>query len=173
MGYSALDGVDLGGNNVARCHARGLDFVAHQDALLFLAGRIAQFDCLVAMDLLEHLELAQAMELARAAVSSLRPGGRLVIQTCNATSPLFGSVRYADLTHITAFTPMSVRQLLLAAGFRSVHVRPVMPVGRTAIGLMRRAAWEFMSGLVRIYLTVETGQRGHIVSRNLLAVATI
>jgi hypothetical protein len=113
------------------------------------------------------------MELARAAAGALRPGGRLVIQTCNANSPVFGSVRYADLTHVTAFTPLSLRQLLLAAGFRSVQVRAVVPVGRTGVGLMRRAAWELLSGLVRLYLLVETGQRGQIVSRNVIAVAIV
>jgi SAM-dependent methyltransferase len=173
IGYSNLAGVDLSTENVARCHARGMGFVTRGDALDFLAHRVAEFDCLVAMDVFEHLELPKAIEVARAAVKSLRPGGRMLIQTCNATSPVFGSVRYADLTHVTAFTPLSVRQLLLAAGFQSVQVHSVVPVGRTAAGLMRRAVWELMSGMVRLYLTVETGQRGHIVSRNLVALATI
>jgi SAM-dependent methyltransferase len=172
-GYSQLAGVDISAEQTERCHARGLTFVTNGDVFDFLAERKDEFDCLVAMDLLEHLELAQATELARSAVQILRPGGCLVVQTCNANSPVFGSVRYADLTHVTAFTPLSLRQLLLAAGFRSVEVRGVMPVGRTAIGLLRRVVWEFLSGLVRLYLMVETGQRGQIVSRNVIAIATI
>jgi SAM-dependent methyltransferase len=150
-----------------------LTFVTRGDVLDFLVDHADEFDCLVAMDLFEHFDLAKATEIARAAVRALRPGGRLVMQTCNANSPVFGSIRYADLTHVTAFTPLSLRQLLLAAGFRSVEVRGVMPVGRTAIGLLRRVVWEFLSGLVRLYLMVETGQRGQIVSRNIIAIATI
>jgi 2-polyprenyl-3-methyl-5-hydroxy-6-metoxy-1,4-benzoquinol methylase len=173
VGYTRLAGVDISMEQTERCHARGLSFVIKGDARDFLVNRVGEFDCLVAMDLFEHLELTQAIELARAVARSLRPGGQLVIQTCNAISPFFGSVRYADLTHVTAYTPQSLRQLLRAAGFRSVDVHPVAPVGRSARGLVRRAAWELISRLVRLYLLAETGQRGHIVSRNVIAVATI
>jgi 2-polyprenyl-3-methyl-5-hydroxy-6-metoxy-1,4-benzoquinol methylase len=172
-GYTRLVGVDISAEQTERCHARGLEFVVKGDVLGFLGDRVDEFDCLVAMDLFEHLELTQAMELAHAIARTLRPGGWLVIQTCNANSPVFGSVRYADLTHVTAFTPLSLRQMLLATGFKSVQVRGVRPIGRAPSQLLRRAAWKVLGGLVRIYLLVETGQRHQIVSRNLIAVATV
>lgn len=172
-GYTRLAGVDLSTEQVQRCHARGLTFVIKADVRDFLIDRVGEFDCLVAMDLFEHLELPQAMELASAAARALRAGGQLIIQTCNANSPLFGSVRYADVTHVTAYTPQSLRQLLRAADFKSVDVYPIAPVGRSVVGLIRRATWTLVSALVRFYLLVETGQRGHIISRNLIAVATV
>ena len=172
-GYTRLAGVDISNEQTELCHARGLTFVTKGDARDFLIERVGEFDCIVAMDLFEHLELGQSIELAQAAVRALCPGGRLVIQTCNANSPVFGSVRYADVTHVTAYTPLSLRQLLRAAGFKSVDVHPVTPIGRGARGLIRRSAWMLISGLVRLYLLVETGQRGHIVSRNVIAIATL
>ena len=172
-GYTRLAGVDISTEQVQRCHARGLMFVSRGDVRDFLKNRGGEYDCLIAIDLFEHLKLDQAVELARAAAQALTPGGQLIIQTCNANSPVFGSVRYADLTHLTAYTPSSVRQLLLAAGFDSVHVLPVKPTGRTFVGGIRRAAWELLSGAVRLYLFVETGQTGQIVSRNLIAVGQV
>jgi SAM-dependent methyltransferase len=172
-GYARLAGVDISEEQTEQCQVRGLTFVAKGDAREFLIDRVGEFDCMVAMDLFEHLELPQAVELAQAAARALRSGGRLVVQTCNANSPVFGSVRYADVTHTTAYTPQSLRQLLLAAGFRSVDVQGVAPVGRSVNSAIRRAAWSLMSGLVRLYVLVETGQRRQIVSRNLVAIATL
>ncbi len=76
IGYTNLTAVDVSEKVVARCHARGLHQVQH------VAGTHTHFadgsfDCIVASDVLEHIE--DDSEALREWIRLLRPGGLLII----------------------------------------------------------------------------------------------
>lgn len=81
-------------------------------------------DRIVALDVLEHFSPDDALNLLRLANNRLAPEGRIVMKIPNAACPWGLQYQFGDLTHRTAFTPLSIRQLADAAG---MDVRAVLP----------------------------------------------
>lgn len=172
-GYIETTGVDRSEQQIALAHQNGVTGAATGDAFEFLAARSGALDVILAIDFLEHLAKQEVLDLLWLAAAALRPGGRLIVQTCNGASPLFGRIRHGDFTHETAFTDRSIVQAFLAAGLKPSGVYGIDPTIHGAHSLARAIAWRAIKAAVVGYLAVETGVvRGHIVSQNLIAVAT-
>lgn len=172
-GYSDVRGIDLSGEQVALAIKLGTERVEQADLFEFAASHEGQFDAVVAIDLVEHFDRADIPRLFTCLASLLRPDGTLVLRTPNACSPYFGRIRYGDLTHGLAYTARSLQQATAAAGFRSVHSYPVRPSGTGYRQRARRLIWFALEAVMILPLIVETGVlRGHIVTQNLVAVAT-
>jgi len=89
------------------------------DATEFLRTRSHEFDCVVAMHVLEHFDGAGGLALVRAAFSSLAPGGRLILEVPNMANFITAPyARWGDYTHRQGYTVESLRALLQDAGFR-------------------------------------------------------
>lgn len=82
----------------------------------------APFDRIVALDVLEHFTAEEALRLLVAARDRLNRGGRVVLKVPNAACPWGLQYQFGDLTHRSAFTPLSLRQLADAAGLGVVSV---------------------------------------------------
>lgn len=76
------------------------------------------FDRIVLMDVLEHFTASDGMSLIRDLAGRLAPGGRIVVKVPNAGSPWGLTYQFGDLTHLTAFNSISLRQLAVAAGLQ-------------------------------------------------------
>jgi SAM-dependent methyltransferase len=97
------------------------DAFACRDAFDLLADpRVGPYDRVVLLDVLEHFSAEDGARLLAAVRACLAPGGRVVLKVPNAASPWGLSYQYGDLTHCTAFTPLSIRQLADSAGFGAV-----------------------------------------------------
>ncbi len=169
-GYRNVVGIDASPEQVAEARANDLLAVEEADALDFLAsGR--RFDAIVAIDVLEHFDPPGVLRLLDAIAAALHPGGRFVMRSPNAGSPFFGRLRYGDFTHGTAFTSLSVRQVLSASGFTGIEVFATEPVPHGFVSGVRLLLWKLIASILRGYLAVETGEpRGHILTQNLVAV---
>lgn len=64
----------------------------------------------------------EALGALRAIYRSLQEGGRLIINTHNASCPFSVGDLYGDLTHETLFTKESLRSMLQMSGFQDVHL---------------------------------------------------
>lgn len=80
---------------------------------------LGRFDRIVLLDVLEHFGAEEALRLLQTLRGRLAEGGRVILKVPNAGSPWGLSYQYGDLTHRTAFAPISIRQLADAAGFAS------------------------------------------------------
>jgi SAM-dependent methyltransferase len=172
-GYSRCEGVDVSEEQVA--YARDvlrLAGVSRGDAAAWLHGRPGAFDCILALDVLEHLSTEALLTMTCAVRDALRPGGILVVQVPNALAPL-SPLRHADLTHARAFTVGSLRQLFLGAGLTPRAFRETPPHGRGVAGRIRRVLWKAaLRPLVRGWMLAANGDAmGGIYTANLLAVA--
>lgn len=96
--------------------ARG-DFACRDVWELLADDGVGRFDRIVLLDVLEHFSPEEALRLLQALRGRLAEDGRVVIKVPNAGSPWGLPYQYGDLTHRTAFAPISVRQLAHAAGF--------------------------------------------------------
>ncbi len=173
-GYRNLSGVDASAEQVAAAAALGVKGVVQGDLLETLRGLgESSQDLVLAIDVLEHVGKPELFPFVDAVHRALKPGGRFLLKVPNGESPLFGRVRYGDLTHEVAFTRESLPALLHAAGFRRVRCCEYAPVPRGARGIARWLAWRLIRGALRIYLAVESGDTGRdaVFTQTMLAVA--
>lgn len=172
-GHAVVRGVDGSAAMVAR--GRGLGTPIEHGDLLAVARQIDDraFDCVVAYDVLEHLDRDEQLALLDQAQRILSPGGRLVLHVPSGEGIFGGAILYGDATHLTAFTPGSLNQLFRATGFvtpRYFEERPYVHGLKSAV---RLGLWHaFRAGVIAVN-AIETGwvNRGLIASRNLIAVA--
>jgi len=96
------------------------------DAWAFLAraGEVGPFDRVVMLDVLEHFSAADGVRLLEQIKGVLAPGGLVVARVPNMSSPWGGIHQFSDLTHKTAYTPGSLEQLALAAGYEAAAFLP-------------------------------------------------
>lgn len=171
-GYADVRGIDVSEEQVALARDRGVESVELADLREHLASAPGAYDVIIALDVLEHFDPGELLELLDLVSSALKPGGRLLARTPNAASPFFGRYRYGDLTHGLAFTDRSLRQALATTGFGDVEFSAVGPVPHGVLSTVRFALWKLIATLFKLCLAVETGQlRGHIVTQNLVLVA--
>ncbi|SMF21101.1 Methyltransferase domain-containing protein [Tistlia consotensis] len=167
-GYTKLRGIDLSDENVGLCHQAGLDFVSKQDVLKlaeFEPGR--DFDCIFALDILEHLPKARVVEFVESLRARLAPGGTLVLRTPNMAC-LFGLFhRYNDPTHEFGVTENTLGDILALAGFArdGIEIRAEWNA-TTPLGRGREL---YLRLLHRLVYLAEDSSRPHIATKNLLA----
>jgi 2-polyprenyl-3-methyl-5-hydroxy-6-metoxy-1,4-benzoquinol methylase len=110
------------------------------------------FDLIVAIDVLEHLNLSQLADVAKLAANVLRHDGLIVARFPNGDSPFCGHNQAGDFTHERALTAQSVHQVLSRDGFvviRSANPRPKR--GTLSSKLKGNAAY-FVRDLIEIFL---------------------
>jgi 2-polyprenyl-3-methyl-5-hydroxy-6-metoxy-1,4-benzoquinol methylase len=173
LGYENHFGIDMGKEQI--CYAREvlhLENVCQANAIPWLEGREASFDCILAMDILEHLPLDDLLLLGQRIFSALKPGGILIAQIPNGVSPLNPNT-YADLTHLRAFTVPSIRQWFLFSGLSPRGYHEIPPLGYSGLTLTRKLLWRFFSRpMIHLFMLLIHGKCAcGIYSNNFIAVA--
>jgi len=172
QGYANACGVDRSPEQIELAQRYGIQGAVEGDALSFLASNPAAFDCVATFDVIEHVERGETLAFLRAMFAALRPGGRIILRTANGAGPLAGRTRYADFTHLQAFTISSISQVLRLTGFERIQVLPEGPRVHGPVSAARWAAWQVLNAGLRLYLAVETGQmQREIFTQDLIAVA--
>ena len=77
----------------------------------------APFDRVFALDVIEHFTPADGVRLLTRLKPLLAPAARVTLRTPNMASPWGAQHQFSDLTHLAAYTPGSMEQLALAAGY--------------------------------------------------------
>lgn len=158
LGASHVVGVNLSEGEIefARPHVDA-EWV-HDDVVHYLRDRPTEsVDVIFALNILEHLEKQQLVELLEHARRCLSPGGALIAMVPNATSAYGSMTRYWDITHCTAFTPSSVSQLMRLCGFARAEFREWGPVPHGLVSAFRYAAWQVIRACTWLRLMIETG----------------
>lgn len=151
LGYLNMYGIDLSREQVEYAHNElGITEVALADAFDWLPNSTECFDCILLIDVLEHLDLAALASLAKLLKSHLEAGACVIIQVPNDLAPL-NSIRCGDLTHMRAFTPQSMKQFFANAGLVVLAIHEALPPRSNIFDLARRALW---IGVVRPLLSL-------------------
>jgi 2-polyprenyl-3-methyl-5-hydroxy-6-metoxy-1,4-benzoquinol methylase len=172
-GYRNVIGIDASPEQVAAAKRLGIEGVSQGDVLETLRSLPdASQDVVVTFDLIEHLTKDELLRLADEVRRTMKDGGRWIIHTANAGSPLFGMVRYGDYTHEQAFTAASINQVLSVSGFRRVHCFEDAPIPHGLKSSVRWVLWKILRSCLRLYVAAEMGTTGDLVfSQCFLAVA--
>lgn len=170
-GFQNLHGVDYSTEQVSRARLI-CEGIEQGDAIAYLINNKKKFDMITAIDIIEHFDKAETFDFVDALFEALKPGGRLIVQTPNADSPLFGAVRYGDLTHEHALTPQSLYRILKAAGFYQYDSRECRPYIHGVKSGLRTFMWYCLRGIIMAWNLIETGSKGSgIYSRVFIAKA--
>jgi len=160
-GFTEIEGLELSarlaeeaGKHVA-CPVHVVD-----DTVLFLRQNPGRYRTITLNDVLEHIPTADTISFLAAARDALTPGGNLVVNVPQVSG--FSSLycRYADFTHETLFTEMSLRQVLLLAGFSNIRfIKEKWPLKLTPRHLAYRLArWLWFSFVKFIYFIEQPGE---------------
>ncbi len=167
-GYVHAEGLEQDAVQVAMGARLGVVNLRQGDAREKLAASKSAFDCVVAIDVIEHLRKDELFGFLDDARRALKPGGVLLWRAPNADGPFFGRMRYGDLTHENAFTRHSAWQLMRAAGFVDVEVAAEEPIVTGARSALRFLLWKLCSAAARVYLFAESYESGSLLTANLI-----
>ncbi len=158
-GYTNLHGVDLSPEQVALAR-QVCQSVEQGSATEFLEQRPGHFGLILAVDVVEHLPKSQVLRFLNACAGALQAGGRLVLQTPNAESPVALGVRYGDFSHEICFNPGSLSHMLALCGLEEPVVRELGPVPRGVRATCRWVLWRILRRMLWAWNLVETGSGG-------------
>ena len=171
FGYKNLHGVDISTEQISLGHRLGLKELVCADLNVFLDKTDQLFDVIFIMDVLDHLEKPDVLELLDKVYSKLSKNGKVIIHLPNG-SGLFGMhIRYGDMTHEGCFTSTSIRQALLACKFSDVTSLEDSPIVHGTISFIRWVIWKLFTLFPRMILAAETGVIRHILTQNFLTIA--
>ncbi len=159
--YSNVLGIDQSVDQLAVCKKFVSTNVIRKEAIQFLRRQPNKFDLILAFDVLEHIPKNRVLDFLRFSHRALRKGGQILLRTPNAAHLLGSYFRYIDFTHEVAFTPQSLRQVMLEAGLKNVVVQ------NAYIGRRRLFALRNISRLLGWLYSTEFPE---VVTSNLIAV---
>lgn len=158
-GYVNIAGVDISPEQVSLARQVTAD-VTESNAIEYLANHCESFDLIIGLDIIEHFRKDEVLKFLEACYKSLKPQGRLLLQTPNAESPWGLMHRYHDFTHELAFDPHSLKKLFQEMGFIKIESRQPEPVVRGILSLSRFLLWKGIWSLLALWNLVETGSIG-------------
>jgi O-antigen chain-terminating methyltransferase len=141
-GYAATTALDNDGTLVAALRARGISSVCHVgDTIRWLNEHPEQFDCTIALHVLEHFDAAAGAQLLQAMFRALAPGGTIIIEVPNMANFITAPyARWADYTHRHGYTQESLSAALRAAGFEVAECFGVRRAIRSTMELIAYSA---------------------------------
>lgn len=168
-GYKNALGIDFSEEQIQFAVKRGVN-AKTGNALDYLKEHTGAFDVIIAFDFIEHFTKDELISLSRDIFAALKPCGMLLLHTPNGQGFFPNRIIYGDLTHLTIFSPNSVRQLFHAAGFSKVEVFETGPVPKNLKGRIRMIGWKFMKIALNMLKMIETGGGLDIWTQDMIAV---
>ena len=125
FGYQNSRAIDLSLEVTNFCRSRGFICEHVTDTLQYLHKHPSEFEFITLCDVLEHIEKNDVLPLLKGIFHSLKSGGKLLIQVPNMAAEEAALYFYNDFTHVTGFTELSIRQVLLASNFTDINSHPM------------------------------------------------
>ena len=165
-GFEQVEGIDISAEQIEIATRAGLRAEV-ADVFAYLDGS-RRWRVILALDFVEHFSKDELMRLVPAVRSCLEPGGVLILQTPNGAGLFPHQIVYGDLTHMTIFTPESLRQLLRLHGLGDFRFSETGPVAKDLRGRLRLAAWRTIRQAANLVRAIETGKTQEVWTENLI-----
>lgn len=172
-GFNSVYGVDISEEQIRYAREKmGLQNVEQADAVTFLENHSTNYDVILLMDVLEHLELNYSIILLQNIYRCLNRGGVFIVQVPNGMSPLAPSF-HGDVTHIRSYSVSSMSQILKMGGFTTYEHYPTPQLVHSIGSYLRKILWlTFINPGIKLYMKVANGSTfGGIYTNNLLSIA--
>jgi 2-polyprenyl-3-methyl-5-hydroxy-6-metoxy-1,4-benzoquinol methylase len=162
-GYTGIEGLELSLQQAeeARKHLKCPIHVV-EDTTAFLLDHPSTYKIIAMNDVLEHVPKHETVSLLKEVLNALQPGGSLVVNVPQISGFTSIFCRYNDFTHETIFTEMSLKQVLLSAGFSKIRFIPQKwPIKWTPRHLAYRLARLLWYGILKLIYTIESPGERH------------
>jgi 2-polyprenyl-3-methyl-5-hydroxy-6-metoxy-1,4-benzoquinol methylase len=170
-GYTNSFGIDISTEQIEIAEKNDIKNVKCINAIDFLKNSKEKYDVILLIDVLEHIEFEESIELIKLINGSLNDDGTLYIQVPNAYS-LFIPLRYSDLTHLRAYTYHSLTQLMNLSTFKKFNFYELYPFIHGIKSFIRFVLWKlFFKPLIYFFVYTAYGNNlGKIFSANILCI---
>jgi len=168
QGFTRAYGVDLSAPMVEHARQRQVDVRLENGIEHLAALPDNHLGLVVAIDIIEHLNKPEIIDLLRHTLRTLKPGGVLIVKTVNGQGLFKGQVMYGDVTHTTMLNPGSLGQLLAMTGFTEPVFRESTFFGRGKREWLRRKLWPVIKAITNLCRWVESGKTQTIWSENMI-----
>lgn len=148
-GFTNLTGVDIDEESVAycQCHiAKDVELV--NDLSDFLEKHRNEYDLIILKEVIYYFPRERLIPYLKLFLSALKNGGVMLIETFNGSTWTGPFIKYKDYKINHIFTEISLKRVLMDAGFETVEVTGGMIDPSTNIKrrfwLFLRKIWEFI-----------------------------
>jgi len=162
-GYTSIEGLELSSQQAKeakkylKCPIRGVD-----DTSVFLQKHPSNYQMITMNDILEHVPKNETVNLLKAVLGALQPGGHAIINVPQVSGFASLFCRYNDFTHETIFTEMSLKQVLSLAGFSNIRfIRQKWPLKWTPRHLAYRLVRGLWRAILKFIYTIESPGEKH------------
>lgn len=170
LGYSPK-GFDLSADQVGMANELGVsaEVLDIQD---WIQGNDGPIDTLLAIDLIEHFDKSELLDLLIDIRSKIKSNGTFIARTPNMDGILPNQYAFGDFTHGALINSSSAIQLFKAAGFSSVEIHASCVKVRGVKEVLRSLTW----GLVKLRARAQLfgsgrSTQGAIYTPNLIIIA--
>lgn len=165
LGIFNIEGIDSDRSQVTAAQSRNLpvSLVPADSTVAFLGERTGRYDCIILIDVLEHIPVAHTLDFLESIRGALTQNGRLICRVPNCDAFTANRFRYSDWTHHTTFSAESLDFVLHSAGFVDITVSATERETRnTRVGVFRYfdikyILRSFSRSLLRLFYALELG----------------
>lgn len=141
-GYTNVTGVDISSEEIALCKKLFKPYTFVQaDIHDYLRTTKEKFDVIYLSHVLEHIKKEDLFNFLKGIKKILSDDGSFIIVVPNSATYFNAAAnRYGDITHELGFSILSLKQLLMLAGFKSITVKNFYGVGNFSLNILRKIA---------------------------------
>jgi 2-polyprenyl-3-methyl-5-hydroxy-6-metoxy-1,4-benzoquinol methylase len=142
LGYANTNGIDLSEEQVRMAGVFGVERIEHGDVKDYLVDKVASYDLIFAVDLIEHLGKDELVDFLKLVNTGLKSGGKVIFRTPNMDAPLAAVFAFADFTHEVFLNKSSAKQLLQSCGYQNVVVSEgIVFIENPLKEIVRKVGW--------------------------------
>lgn len=169
MGFSNAFGIDVSPEQIELAKKKGLN-VGMADVFTFLEDSRECYDMIVAIDVIEHFTKEELLALFPLFSGRLTSGGKLIVQTVNASGLFSSQIIYGDLTHVTIFNEQSMSQLLRLFHFRNLAFYETGPFALKLTGAVRAVLWKLIRFFLSSVKKIQSGKSQQIWTETFICI---
>jgi SAM-dependent methyltransferase len=151
MGFTNYKGIDIDPNRVLIAAKIGLPAEV-ANVFDYLKDNVGQFQMILAVDIIEHLNKEEVLAFFNLAIEALLPGGRILCRTPCADGPFSGHDRYNDLTHEIGFSSHMLSGILAMNGFVDIKIMDERPQPYKLVNLLRLTSYLVFTKITGYFL---------------------
>lgn len=127
--------------------------ISNDDIFVFFKNHQKTYDYIFMVDVIEHMPKDKVVQLLSEIYKKLNKGGKFLIRTPNADSPLIASrFRYIDFTHTFILNQESMGTILREAGFNTFTFRASYIPRKGIKGFIVKLIQKTFDIILRLYL---------------------
>ena len=162
-GYTNVEGLELSSQQ-AESARKNVKSPIHEvdDTASFLSYKTNSYRMITLNDVLEHVQKQEVVEFLKTIYGAISPGGTVVVNVPQVLGVTSLFCRYNDFTHQTLFTEMSIKQVLVSAGFCNIKfISQKWPIKWTLRHLTFRIARLLWYSLLKMIYIIESPGEKH------------